>query len=112
MAEYTIHKGVGRKVELLGLTAQYLFLFAGGLGGVFLLFVVLFLAGVPQGACILVALAAATMLMWSTFRLNRTYGAHGLMKRMARRRHPRRIIHRRRIKYLLAQKTIPYARNS
>lgn len=41
MEEYQINKGVGRQVEFQGLTAQYLFIFVGGLGGVFLAFVVL-----------------------------------------------------------------------
>ena len=41
MAEYQINKGVGRQVEFKGLTAQYLFLFVGGLAGVFLLFVIM-----------------------------------------------------------------------
>ncbi len=41
MAEYQINKGVDSKVEFQGLTSQYLFLFVGGLGGVFLAFVIL-----------------------------------------------------------------------
>ncbi len=36
MAEYRINKGVGRQVEFKGLRAQYLFIFAGGLLGVFI----------------------------------------------------------------------------
>ncbi len=101
MAEYPINKGVGRQVEIQGLTAQYLLLFAGGLGGAFLLFVVLYMAGVPQFACLLVALGAATLVVWSTFTLSRRYGPHGLMKRLSARRHPRRIIHRRAVQRLL-----------
>lgn len=42
---YTINKGVGKDVEFHGLRAQYLFIFAGCLAGVFLLFVVMYLAG-------------------------------------------------------------------
>lgn len=101
MEEYQINKGVGRQAEFQGLTAQYLFIFVGGLGGVFLAFVVLFMAGVPEGACILFAVAAASLIVWGTFYLNRRYGQHGLMKRMASRQHPRRIIHRRAIRRLL-----------
>ena len=102
MAEYQINKGVGRQVEIQGLTAQYLFIFVAGLGSVFLLFVVLFMAGVPQLYCILIALAAATAIVWSTFTLSRRYGAHGLMKHLASRRHPRRILHRRAVMGLLS----------
>ena len=39
MAEYMINKGVGKQVEFKGLRAQYVFIFAGGLLGVFVLFV-------------------------------------------------------------------------
>ena len=73
MAEYNINKGIGQSVEFKGLKAQYLFIFAGGLLAVFVLFVILYLAGVN----------------------NRRYGEHGLMKRMANRQHPRFLINRR-----------------
>lgn len=101
MAEYRINKGVGRQVEFKGLRAQYLFIFAGGLLGVFILFVVLYMAGVPALACILITLPLGTGMVWYTFRLNDRYGAHGLMKKAAARYHPRRIIHRRSLRRLL-----------
>ena len=101
MAEYIINKGVDSKVEFQGLTSQYLFLFVGGLGAVFLAFVILFMAGVSQVACILFALVAGVLLTWGTSSLNRRYGPNGLMKLLASRRHPRRIIHRRSIRNLL-----------
>lgn len=103
MAEYRINKGVGRQVEFKGLTSQYLFLFVGGLVGVFLLFVVMYLSGMPQTACILFAVVAGTGIVWRTFRLNRTYGPHGLMKLRASKRHPCRIIHRRSIRRLISK---------
>ena len=37
MTAYNINKGIGREVEFHGLKAQYLFYFAGGLLGDFLL---------------------------------------------------------------------------
>lgn len=104
MAEYQINKGVGRQVEFKGLTAQYLFLFVGGLVGVFLLFVVMYMSGVSQTACILFAIFAGTGIVWGTFYLNRTFGPHGLMKLWASKRHPRRIIHRRAVRYLLSKR--------
>ncbi|MBS9767101.1 MAG: DUF4133 domain-containing protein, partial [Flavobacteriaceae bacterium] len=36
MAEFQINKGIGRSVEFKGLKAQYLFIFAGGLLGIFI----------------------------------------------------------------------------
>lgn len=56
MAEYMINKGVGKQVEFKGLRAQYVFIFAGGLLGVFVLFVVLYMMGVPPVVCITIAL--------------------------------------------------------
>ncbi len=101
MAEYRINKGVGRQVEFKGLRAQYLFIFAGGLVGIFILFVILYVAGVPVMACMLTTLPLGTAMVWYTFRLNARYGAHGLMKRTAARRHPRRIVNRKSIRRLL-----------
>ena len=94
MAEYGINKGVDRDVEFKGLRAQYLFIFAGGLLGVFVLFVAMYLAGIPTAVCIATGLVTGTALTGFTFHLNRKYGAYGLMKLLAARRHPRRIVSR------------------
>ena len=80
MAEYPINKGIGRPVEFKGLKAQYLFVFAGGLLAAFLLFVILYMAGVSQWVCIGLGVTAASAVVWLTFRLNAKYGQHGLMK--------------------------------
>ena len=82
-----INKGIGRNVEFKGLESQYLFLFCGGLLAVYM-------AGVNQWVCIGFGVAAATLLVWLTFRLNARYGTHGLMKAAARRRHPRYVVNR------------------
>lgn len=50
--EYGINKGIGQSVEFKGLKAQYLFIFAGGLLAVFVLFVIFYMAGVDQWVCI------------------------------------------------------------
>ena len=42
--EYNINKGIGKSVEFKGLKAQYLFIFAGGLLAVFIVFVVMYMA--------------------------------------------------------------------
>lgn len=67
-------------MEFRGLKAQYLFIFAGGLLAVFVVFVILYMAGVDQWVCIAFGVAAASVLVWLTFRLNARYGEHGLMK--------------------------------
>lgn len=95
MAEFNINKGIGQSVEFKGLKAQYLFIFAGGLLAVFVLFVILYLAGINQWVCIGTGVVSASVLVWQTFALNRRYGEHGLMKRMANRNHPQFLINRR-----------------
>lgn len=103
MSLYTINKGMGKDVEFHGLRAQYLFIFAGGLLCVFLIFVVMYMAGVPPLSCVVLAATLGAALVWGTYRLNDKYGAHGLMKAAAARSHPRRIIHRKRLARLLRQ---------
>ena len=75
--DYELNKGIGESAEFKGLKAQYLFIFAGGLLALFVLFVILYMAGV----CL-------------TFHLNGKFGEHGLMKLLARKQHPRYLINR------------------
>lgn len=101
MAEYAINKGVGRSVEYKGLKAQYLFIFAGGLLAVFVVFVIMYICGISQWVCIGFGAVAASALVWLTFHLNAKYGQYGLMKLAAVKYHPRYIINRLRITRLL-----------
>lgn len=101
---FEINKGIGRNVEFKGLESQYLFVFAAGLLAVFVVFVILYMAGVNQWVCIGFGVTAATLLVWLTFRLNAKYGTHGLMKAAARKRHPRFIISRKAIPRLFTYK--------
>mgnify|MGYP001045226749 CR=1 FL=1 len=93
--EYNINKGIGKSVEFKGLKAQYLFIFAGGLLAVFIVFVVMYMAGVDQWICIGFGIITASVLVWLTFNLNTKYREHGLMKLLAKRHHPRFLINRR-----------------
>ena len=95
MAEYTVNKGIGRSPEFKGLKSQYLFIFAGGLLALFVVFAVMYMAGIDQWVCIGFGITCASALVWATFRLNAKYGEWGLMKLRALRRHPRCIINRR-----------------
>ena len=82
MAEYAINKGIGRSVEYKGLKAQYLFIFAGGLLALFVVFVIMYIAGLSQWICI-------------------GFGQHGLMKLAAVKYHPRYIINRLRLNRMI-----------
>ena len=101
MSDFEINKGVGREVEFKGLRAQYLFIFAFGLLAVFVVFVIMYTAGIGQWTCIGFGVSAATAVVWLTFSLNRRFGSHGLMKLLAARQHPRRILSRKRITRLI-----------
>lgn len=100
MAEYSINKGIGRPAEFRGLKSQYLFIFAGGLLGVFVLFVIMYMVGIDQTVCIGFGVIAAAALVWATFHLNGKYGEYGLMKVQAIRNHPRYIVNRKRLQGL------------
>ena len=78
-----------------GLKSQYLFIFAGGLLALFVIFVVMYMAGIDQWVCIGFGVVSASVLVWGTFRMNSKYGEWGLMKLHALRSHPRYIISRR-----------------
>lgn len=101
MSDFEINKGVGREVEFKGLRAQYLFIFAFGLLAVFVVFVIMYTAGIGQWTCIGFGVSATTAVVWLTFSLNRRFGSHGLMKLLAARQHPRRILSRKRITRLI-----------
>lgn len=69
-----------------------------------MVFVILYMAGVDQWVCIAFGVAAASVLVWLTFRLNARYGEHGLMKLLAARRHPRYLLNRKSLRRLLKRK--------
>lgn len=96
------------RVLSLRLKAQYLFYFAGGLLGDFLLVIVLYMMNVGQLFCILLGVALGAALVALTFRLNARYGSFGLLKEAARRRRPRRIVHRRDVRRLLVRPSVPF----
>lgn len=96
MAEFAINKGIGRSAEFQGLKSQYLFLFAGGLLGLFVLVITLYMIGLDSWFCLSFGVGSASLLVWGTFRLNAKYGEWGLVKLQARHRRPHYIINRRR----------------
>ena len=62
MSEYPVNRGIGKPVEFKGLKSQYLFIFCGGLLAVFVVFIVLFMAGVNQWLCIGFIVSASLLL--------------------------------------------------
>lgn len=98
MADFQINKGIGRSVEFKGLKSQYLFIFAGGLLGVFIVVIILYMIGVNQYFCLLLGIAGSSVLIWQTFSLNEKYGEYGLMKKSAQKSQP---------DYLSRQRSVP-----
>lgn len=91
------------RVLSLRLKSQYLFIFAGGLLALFVLFIIMYMVGINQWVCIIFGVTSATLLVWLTFRLNEKYGTHGLMKLSARKSHPFHIINRKAISRLFTK---------
>lgn len=102
MAEFTINKGINKPVEFMGLKSQYLMIFAVGLLAIIILFLVMYISGIPQTICIGFAIVSAPLLVWQTFSFNNKYGTHGLMKLQAVKRYPRRLINRRSVRKLFS----------
>lgn len=105
MNNYNINKGIGRTVEFKGLKAQYLFLFAGGLLGILILVMILYMTGVNSYICLFLGAGGALLIVWQTFSLNKKYGEHGLMKINAHKRHPHYIICRKPVRRYFKLKT-------
>ncbi len=101
MANFSINKGIGKSVEFKGLKAQYLFIFVGGLLGIFIITVILYMIGVSQVISIGIGVVGATLLVWQTFALNAKYGEFGMMKHSAKGKHPRYITNRHPIRKLI-----------
>jgi hypothetical protein len=108
MLQFNINKGIGKPAEFKGLKSQYLFIFCGGLLGLFVLFVIMYMAGINQWICIGFGVASALILVYGTFYLNNRYGEHGLMKLQARRNHPKYVISRRNFSRLFQLRIINY----
>lgn len=98
MKSYNINKGIGSTAEFKGLKAQYLFIFAGGLLGVLLLVMIMYMTGINSYVCLFTGLLGASTIIWKTFALNNKYGEHGLMKMAAKKKHPRHIAARKSVR--------------
>ena len=102
--EYTVNKGAGKGVEFKGLTTMYLFVLAVGLAAVLLSVILLYFIGASPWACVAYVLIAGCVLAWAVFRMNARFGEHGLIKRLARHRRPRRLISRNRVCRMLPER--------
>ena len=86
---YKINKGIHKSIEFKGLKAQYIGLLGGGLLFLFILFAIMYIAGISPIFCLVFVGGGGVGLFLSVFRMSARYGEFGLMKRLARRRVPR-----------------------
>ena len=85
---YAINKGINRPIMFRGLEGQYIGYLAGGLVGLLLLFIMLYVAGANTYFCIALVFASGTGLVYTVSRMSHKYGRYGLMKRQSKRQVP------------------------
>ncbi len=96
MATFHVNRGVGKPVEFFGLKAQYVFYL------VLLVLIVLFFSFIlslllnAMGA-LFIGIISFLLAVCSVFKLNNTYGEHGLMQAFASNKIVKHIIVNRRV---------------
>lgn len=88
---YQVNKGIDQPVEFRGLRAQYIWWLGGGVVGLLMLFAMMYVVGVNMYVCVLVILLLGLLLFLLVYKMNRQYGEHGLMKKMATKAIPKKI---------------------
>lgn len=88
VSTYTINKGINAPIEFKGLKGQWIYWLGGGLAGILLLFVVLYLCGVNTFICLGIAAGLGAWLFTWVYKSSALHGQHGMMKKTARRMLP------------------------
>jgi len=88
---YAINKLINRPLEFKGLKGQYVPLLGLGLVSLLLLFVTLYLLGLPLWLLLLLVFSLGSLLFFVIYRLSRRFGRYGLLKWQAARRMPQAI---------------------
>ena len=88
---YKINKGINKPIEFKGLKAQWIWYLGAGVLILMILFAILYILGVNSYLCIALILIAGAVLFFQIYRVSNKYGEFGLMKKIARRKVPRRI---------------------
>jgi hypothetical protein len=86
---YSINKGINKPIEFKGLKAQYIWYLAAAILLLLIVFAILYICGVNAFLCLAVVATCGCGVFAQVYRLSRKYGAHGMMKALARRRVPR-----------------------
>ena len=88
---YPTYRALGRPIRFKGFQAQYIILAGVSLIGDLLLFIVLYTCKVEPWSCIALAMGLGAGGLWTIAHFSRRYGAHGLMKHLARRHIPKQL---------------------
>jgi len=85
---YQINKNINKPIEFKGLKAQYIWYLGGGLVVLLIIFTIIYICGVNVFICLAFIVSLATTLFMYVYKLSRTYGEYGLMKKMAKKALP------------------------
>ena len=88
---YKINKGINMPIEFKGLKAQWIWYLGAGVLILMILFAILYILGVNSYLCVGLILIAGSFLLFQIYRFSNKYGEYGLMKKIARRKIPKRI---------------------
>ncbi|WP_418501841.1 DUF4133 domain-containing protein [Flagellimonas sp.] len=91
---YQNHKGINQSIEFKGLKAQYIWYLGGGVVVLLIIFAGMYIIGIPALVCVLITLGLGAFLILKIYRMSKTYGEHGLMKRLAQHQIPKVITSR------------------
>ena len=94
MPYYDLNRGINKPVEFKGLVGSNIYFLVGAIGLTFVLFVTLYLVGMPLVLTLIITFSGGGAMWAGVFALNRRYGEHGLMKASARRSSPTFITNR------------------
>jgi hypothetical protein len=86
---YQINKGINKPIEFKGLKAQYIWYLGGGLVILLIFFAVIYIIGVNVFICLAIIILLSTALFMYVYKLSRTYGEFGLMKKIAKKAVPK-----------------------
>jgi hypothetical protein len=86
---YHINKGINKPIEFKGLKAQYIWYLGGGLVALLILFAIIYIAGLNVFVCLGIILTLGSALFMYVYKLSRTYGQYGLMKKIAKKAIPK-----------------------
>jgi hypothetical protein len=86
---YQINKGINKPIEFKGLKAQYIWYLGGGLVCLMIVFAILYIAGVNIFIYLVIIFSSGTALFMYVYKMSRTYGQYGLMKRITKKAIPK-----------------------